>query len=77
MLKGWRMPARRVAFRPTWFLTPSCSPMQLDIKPTLWSYQFNSYYEAVGARHPRPRRGCSAALRSPTYWPGGNGWMPG
>ena len=23
----------------------------------LWSYQFNSYYEAVGARHPRPKRG--------------------
>ncbi len=23
----------------------------------LWSYQFNSYYEAVGARHPRPQRG--------------------
>ena len=22
-----------------------------------WSYQFNSYYEAVGARHPRPQRG--------------------
>ena len=23
----------------------------------IWSYQFNSYYEAVGARHPRPQRG--------------------
>ena len=23
----------------------------------LWSYQFNSYYEAVGNRHPRPQRG--------------------
>ena len=23
----------------------------------LWSYQFNSYYDAVGARHPRPQRG--------------------
>ncbi len=23
----------------------------------LWSYQFNSYYEAVGERHPRPQRG--------------------
>ena len=22
-----------------------------------WSYQFNSYYEAVGERHPRPKRG--------------------
>ena len=22
----------------------------------LWSYQFNSYYDAVGARHPRPQR---------------------
>ena len=22
-----------------------------------WSYQFNSYYEAVGDRHPRPERG--------------------
>ena len=23
----------------------------------LWNYQFNSYYDAVGARHPRPQRG--------------------
>ena len=22
-----------------------------------WSYQFNSYYDAVGSRHPRPQRG--------------------
>ena len=22
-----------------------------------WNYQFNSYYEAAGARHPRPSRG--------------------
>ena len=23
----------------------------------VWSYQFNSYYETIGARHPRPQRG--------------------
>ena len=28
---------------------PGCDP--------IWNYQFNSYYEAVGDRHPRPQRG--------------------
>ena len=29
-----------------------------------FGYLFNSYYEAVGARHPRPRAGCSRGRRS-------------
>ena len=36
----------------------------------LWSYQFNSYYEAVGARHPRPQRGLLSrpAIRDVLAW---------
>ena len=36
----------------------------------LWSYQFNSYYEAVGARHPRPQRGLLSrpAIREVLAW---------
>ena len=41
--------------------TPSCcsppyTPGHQACEP-LWSYQYNSYYEAVGTRHPRPERG--------------------
>src|SRR5690606_17877209 len=43
----------------SWFfeamvLQPHCGlpPLQPG-----WDYLFNSYYEALGARHPRPRRG--------------------
>ncbi len=39
----------------------------------LWSYQFNSYYDAVGARHPGRK---SAARPSARCWPGANGSMP-
>jgi ergothioneine biosynthesis protein EgtB len=33
--------------------------MELDYEPApaSWNFLFNSYYEAVGARHPRPERG--------------------
>ena len=31
-----------------------------------YTYIFNSYYEAVGARHPRPERGFSRGPASPT-----------
>jgi ergothioneine biosynthesis protein EgtB len=44
----------------TWFfdtfVLQPYAPGHLACDP-LWSYQFNSYYEAVGARHPRPQRG--------------------
>ena len=35
-----------------------------------WSFQFNSYYEAVGARHPRPQRGLLSrpAIRDVLAW---------
>ena len=42
----------------------------------LWSYQFNSYYDAVGAAIPGRSEACSAARPSPRCWPGANGWMP-
>ena len=33
-------------------------------------YLFNSYYEALGPRHPRPQRGLLSALRRmPYHWP--------
>ncbi len=44
----------------TWFfdtfVLQPYSPGHQPCDP-IWSYQFNSYYEAVGARHPRPQRG--------------------
>ena len=45
----------------TWFfdtfvLQPPYTPGHQACDP-LWSYQYNSYYEAVGTRHPRPERG--------------------
>ena len=49
----------------TWFfetfvLVPALEAGQLkpyDAAPKRWGYLFNSYYDAVGARHPRPERG--------------------
>ncbi len=49
----------------TWFfetfvLGPACEAGQLRdyaAAPQAWGYLFNSYYDAVGARHPRPERG--------------------
>ncbi len=44
----------------TWFFeTFLLAPFEADYKPfdPTFNYLFNSYYEAVGARHPRPDRG--------------------
>lgn len=49
----------------TWFFEQFLlTPLQkagLDLEhepaPAAWSFLFNSYYDAVGARHPRPQRG--------------------
>ena len=49
----------------TWFfetfvLKPALAKGQItgfEPAPEAWSYLFNSYYDAVGARHPRPERG--------------------
>ena len=39
----------------TWFFEQFvlCSP----VSPDAWGFLFNSYYDSVGARHPRPQRG--------------------
>ena len=38
---------------------PDLTPLVAPYEPSdsRWGYLFNSYYEAVGARHPRPQRG--------------------
>ena len=49
----------------SWFLeefllkAPQLAPLLPGHEPSdsLWGYLFNSYYDAVGARHPRPQRG--------------------
>ena len=49
----------------TWFfetfvLKPALAAGQItgfEPAPEAWSYLYNSYYDAVGARHPRPERG--------------------
>jgi ergothioneine biosynthesis protein EgtB len=49
----------------TWFFEQFLLRPQLEAglvlgyepAPVAWSYLFNSYYDAVGARHPRPERG--------------------
>ncbi|MEN9878270.1 MAG: hypothetical protein RLZZ158_1309 [Cyanobacteriota bacterium] len=42
-------------FFETFLLKPHCPGWQAS--PELWCTLFNSYYEAVGPRHPRPERG--------------------
>jgi hypothetical protein len=49
----------------TWFfeqfllrpLQESGLELGYEAAPAAWSFLFNSYYDAVGARHPRPQRG--------------------
>jgi hypothetical protein len=49
----------------TWFfeqfvLRPQLAaglPLAYEPAPEAWTYLFNSYYDAVGDRHPRPQRG--------------------
>ena len=36
---------------------PKRSPLAYEAGDPRWRYLFNSYYDAVGARHPRPERG--------------------
>jgi ergothioneine biosynthesis protein EgtB len=38
-------------------VAPKRSPLTYDAGDPRWRYLFNSYYDAVGARHPRPERG--------------------
>jgi hypothetical protein len=37
--------------------SPKRSPLAYEAGDPRWRYLFNSYYDAVGARHPRPERG--------------------
>jgi ergothioneine biosynthesis protein EgtB len=42
----------------TWFFEAFVlAPMGIDALDSRYAFLFNSYYEAVGARHPRPKRG--------------------
>src|SRR5690606_28068556 len=43
----------------SWFLEAMVLPPHCGLPPLQpgWDYLFNSYYEALGARQPRPRRG--------------------
>src|ERR1700689_2938316 len=42
----------------TWFFeTFVLAPAGVDVVDARYDYLFNSYYVAVGARHPRPKRG--------------------
>jgi ergothioneine biosynthesis protein EgtB len=38
-------------------VAPKRSPLAYEAGDPRWRYLFNSYYDAVGARHPRPERG--------------------
>ena len=38
-------------------VAPKRSPLDYEAGDPRWRYLFNSYYDAVGARHPRPERG--------------------
>jgi ergothioneine biosynthesis protein EgtB len=53
-------PAKWHRAHTSWFFeTFVLAPYETEYKPfdNAFNYLFNSYYEAVGARHPRPRRG--------------------
>ncbi|MDH4406120.1 MAG: ergothioneine biosynthesis protein EgtB [Cyanobium sp. D14.bin.5] len=39
----------------TWFFEQFVLPS--PVSPDAWGFLFNSYYDSVGARHPRPQRG--------------------
>jgi ergothioneine biosynthesis protein EgtB len=39
----------------TWFFEQFVLPS--PVSPEAWGFLFNSYYDSVGARHPRPQRG--------------------
>jgi hypothetical protein len=44
---------------------PELAPLIPGYEPAdnRWGYLFNSYYEAMGERHPRPQRGACWAMR--------------